>query len=260
MGVASLDRFEGVRPTEDPRELFPEARSIVVLGRAIPRGALRGMEEGACWGVYRNFGGDVLSEYFLPRLTYHATRFIEDRGWEAIPMHPYPPDTQPMGVAVAEDRVAPNVVPDIRYAAVAAGLGEIGRCGLLLTPRYGPLQRLHMIVTDAEIEPDPLFEGRVCDQCEECVMQCPHGALGAEPREVTIAGKTMLVSDLDISKCRVCGSGQQSDLYDPEGEPDRLPAACGRACVAHLMDAGLLELKYQASFRKRDPWFPRSEA
>ncbi len=34
VGVAGLDRFEGVRPNEEPREIFPEARSLIVIGRS----------------------------------------------------------------------------------------------------------------------------------------------------------------------------------------------------------------------------------
>ncbi len=260
VGIAGPDRFDGVPPNQDPRELFPEARSLIVIGRAIPRGALRGQEEGTNWSMYNDFAGVGLCEYFVPSLTYHATRVLEDLGWEAVPVYPHPPGTQPQGVPVAEGRVAPNVVPDVRYAAVAAGLGEIGRCGLLLTPRYGPLQRFNMLVTDAALEPDPLFEGSVCDQCGECLRQCPHGALSEEPREIEIAGKRMLVSDLDVARCRSCGSGERSNVYDPEGEPDRIPAACGRACLAHLHERGLVEMQYRMPFRVREPWFPGGEA
>jgi len=260
VGIASLDRFDGVRAQEDPRELFPEARTLIVIGRAIPRGALRGMEEGTNWTMYNNFAGEALCEYFVPSVTYHATRLLEDLGWEAIPIYPHPPATQPQGVAVAEGRAEPNVIPDVRYAAGAAGLGEIGRCGLVLTPRYGTLQRFNMIVTDAEIEPDAPLERPVCDQCGDCVAQCPHGALSAEAREVTIAGKTMLVSELDVSECVGCGTGERRDVYDPDGEPDRIPAACGRACLAHLHAAGLLEVEYRTPFRVREPWSPQAQA
>ncbi|MFP3904851.1 MAG: hypothetical protein ACLFWB_11470, partial [Armatimonadota bacterium] len=52
VGVASLDRFDGVRPNEDPREIFPEAGSLIVLGLAITRGTLRGQEEGTNRGIY----------------------------------------------------------------------------------------------------------------------------------------------------------------------------------------------------------------
>lgn len=260
VGVADVGRFEGVRPNEDPREIFPEARSVIVLGMAITRGTLRGQEEGTNRGIYRDFGSHGMEEFFLPNATYHAVRFLEDAGWEAVPIFPHPAETQPQGVAVADDRVAPNVIPDIRYAAVAAGLGEIGRCGLLLTPRYGPLQQLAMIVTDAEIEPDPLFDGLICDQCEECLQQCPHGALSAETVKITVAGKTMLLSELEVSKCLSCGSGEIRNPYNPDGEPDRIAAACGRACLAHLDEIGALELKYKAPFRKRQPWFPGGDS
>ena len=44
---------------------------------------------------------------------------------------------------------------DFAYAAVACGLAEIGFDGQILTPRVGPRQRWHMILTDAPLSSDP---------------------------------------------------------------------------------------------------------
>ena len=46
VGIASMDRWEGAPKQCDPRYIFPRARAMVVLAFRIPRGVLRGIEEG----------------------------------------------------------------------------------------------------------------------------------------------------------------------------------------------------------------------
>lgn len=44
-GFASMDRFEGAPKQMDPRYIFPEAKTCIVLAFRIPRGYFRGVEE-----------------------------------------------------------------------------------------------------------------------------------------------------------------------------------------------------------------------
>jgi ferredoxin len=61
------------------------------------------------------------------------------------------------------------------------GLGEIGRMGLLITPRYGPRVRLAVVTTEAPLAPD----GRkpdpsvidFCAICKKCADCCPARAI-----------------------------------------------------------------------------------
>jgi epoxyqueuosine reductase QueG len=56
-------------------------------------------------------------------------------------------------------------------------MGEIGRNNLLLTPEFGPHQRLCAIVTQAPLEADSRGEFSLCTECGRCVEACPSGAL-----------------------------------------------------------------------------------
>ena len=152
IGFASKSRFEGVDPQNDPFAIFPEGKTVILLGKRICRGSLRGVEEGTNFGDYRLFGQNWLEDEFLSLACYNLVRVLEDEGWEAVPVFPNPAEIRPSGVSVAEGRPEPNVFPDFTYAAVACGIAEIGFSGLLLTPKFGSRQRFHMIITDAEIE------------------------------------------------------------------------------------------------------------
>ena len=52
-----------------------------------------------------------------------------------------------------------------------------GMNGIFLSPEYGSRQRFHMIITDAEIEETPIFQGKVCDGCGKCAEVCPAKAI-----------------------------------------------------------------------------------
>jgi epoxyqueuosine reductase len=63
---------------------------------------------------------------------------------------------------------------------VAAGLGQLGACGYLLTPHAGNRNRLMMLTTDANVTHDqPVDYGihAFCQVCQVCVNRCPGRAL-----------------------------------------------------------------------------------
>jgi len=57
----------------------------------------------------------------------------------------------------------------LKDAAVLAGLGCIGKNNMLITPQYGPRQRLRALLTDAELPSEGASE---FDPCENCGMPC----------------------------------------------------------------------------------------
>jgi ferredoxin len=69
--------------------------------------------------------------------------------------------------------------------AALAGLGEVGRPGLLVTPEYGPNIRLLAIITDFPFQPGlPALFGLAdyCETCRRCLAECPAKALAEGPR------------------------------------------------------------------------------
>jgi reductive dehalogenase len=69
--------------------------------------------------------------------------------------------------------------------AVDAGLGEVGRMGLLVTPKYGPRVRLAKVITDMPLTVDPPIRFGVSEFCEVCMLcatHCPSSSVTEGPR------------------------------------------------------------------------------
>lgn len=255
IGFASRARFEGIDAQHNPFSVFPEGKTVIMLGKRICRGALRGVEEGTNFDDYKLFGSSWLEDEFLSLACYDLVRMIEDNGWEACPLFPNPSEIGPQGISVAEGRPAPNVYPDFDYAAVACGLGEIGLNGLFLSEKFGSRQRFHMIITDAEIEESPLFDGHICDGCGKCAESCPLGAIDIENTvEIDVCGKKMPVASINYDICRTCKNGACKNRLADFAKPDRVAALCNRTCLCHLEDAELIGNRFALPFRQREAW------
>ena len=64
--------------------------------------------------------------------------------------------------------------------AMAAGLGELGRNGLLITERFGPRVRLCKVFTDIPLNYDsyrPFGVVEFCKVCKKCATACPSQAI-----------------------------------------------------------------------------------
>ncbi len=253
IGFAPIARFDDVSVEHHPRSIFPECQTVVVIGKRITRGTLRGIEEGTQFDLYGQFGQSWLADRMLAITTITLATWLEDNQWEACPIQDLPPQIPPSGVAVRPDLPPPNVMVDVRQAAVRAGVGEIGYCGEVLTPEYGPRQRFQLILTDAPLDATPMLADPVCDGCHACMESCPMGAWG-EDASVTIAEKTMAVAGIDLGKCRSCQNGARPNPSHPSGDPDRLGALCVRTCVDHLEGAGRVSNTFGQPFRKRAAW------
>lgn len=242
VGIAPVERLSGMAPERNPLSVFPECKSVVVIGRRILRGSIRGVEEGTNFGsTYGFFGHRWLEDNFLAQTTYDLTCWIESCGYEAVPLFGYFEEGMPHGIPVAENKPAPNVVVDVHAAAHAAGLGFVGDGGFFLTPEYGTRQRFAMILVDASLDGDAEQSLSSCKDCDACAKACPLGAIDSAKKSV------------DYSICRSCANG--AVIAPGRGSrPDRIAAACGRACMVHLEVTERCANSFKNVFRKRTPW------
>lgn len=69
-----------------------------------------------------------------------------------------------------------------------AGLGEIGRMGLLITPNLGPRVRLAVVTTDTPLIIDTVKEDKsvidFCNKCMKCAEVCPSNSISFEDRKI----------------------------------------------------------------------------
>lgn len=162
VGIADAERLKGAPEGRRPRDILPEARSVVVMGLRM----LEAVVESLPGPVYMNTGYMTLNAE-LNRMAYQVAKFIEDRGFRAVPM----PATRDYDMKDVRGTFS------VIHAAVEAGLGEIGLSGLLLTPGYGPRIRFISVITTMELRPDGPMGAELCTRCGLCVENCPTKAI-----------------------------------------------------------------------------------
>jgi reductive dehalogenase len=80
------------------------------------------------------------------------------------------------------------VLPPI---AIDAGLGEVGRNGLVITPELGPNARLACVTTNVPMEVDkPIDIGvaKFCAKCKICADKCPSGSISSKSEPGVVRG------------------------------------------------------------------------
>lgn len=85
-------------------------------------------------------------------------------------------------------------------AAIAAGLGELGKHGSLINREYGSSFRLSAVTTDMPLladSPDEFGADDFCMRCQACSNACPPGAIFDEKQMVRGAEKWYV----DFDKC-----------------------------------------------------------
>ncbi len=109
-----------------------------------------------------------------------------------------------------------------------AGLGEIGRMGLLMTPELGPRVRIGVVTTDAPLATDaPTRDETVldfCAICEKCADVCPSAAIPRGPR-AEIDGVARWRIDQEACFAYWCGVGTDCGRcmqVCPYSHPDNL--------------------------------------
>lgn len=98
---------------------------------------------------------------------------------------------------------------DLRKLAERAGLGVIGRNGLLVTREFGSDVRLGAVLMDVPLPQLVLESVSTCNSCGACIKACPAGALS---------------SGFDFSLCHEYNSGRNKRC-----------TACSKACPSGLL-------------------------
>ena len=118
------------------------------------------------------------------------------------------------------------------------------------------------MLTDAELDPDPIYTGHICDRCMECVKNCHgHAISPTETVKKVVGGVEVEWAKRDEMACSKAfrEGGLKRELSPFEGSYPRKygyglahEGSCGciRACMVHLEERRKLTREFRAPFRK----------
>ena len=97
--------------------------------------------------------------------------------------------------------IHPEYEEYINFSKIAAkaNLGEIGRSGLLITPKFGPKVKFSVILTSVDLpknknKEDYSWIKEYCKRCKKCIKACKYNALSEDNK-------------LNAKKCKGCNEG-----------------------------------------------------
>lgn len=137
--------------------------------RAILKPEIAHLTKALSIGVCRNLNENTVS--LLASLKKKAVRILKNEGYKYL------------SIPADSDRIKNTFIAKLyplfphKIAATSAGLGWIGRNGLLISPRYGPRLSLATVLTNAPLRTNNPVKKSMCKNCELCVQYCPSGAI-----------------------------------------------------------------------------------
>lgn len=163
--------------------VHPAVRSLHLLPGGAPAIEL---ERALC--DHRDRHAQVLLEMTLRRLA----DYLQAQGFRYFCC---PPEVDPM-----ESPFTALMVRRFSHkaAATCAGVGWVGRHGLLNHPEYGPHVTLATLVTNAPLDTGTPMVESACGECSLCVSACPAGAISGRPWQRDDG----MVSLVDADRCR----------------------------------------------------------
>ena len=188
------------------KELFDLGATVV--GVANLRGCLSGeiahLDRAVSIGVDRKLNENTLG--LLGKLQRRTVRFLKARGHRTLAI---PPDS---------DRQKGTFISKLyslfnhKTAATSAGLGWIGKNGLLISPVHGPRLSLFTVLTDARLAADVPVEESRCGDCMLCIEHCPS-------RAITGASWSRSSPFAELVKADLC-RGHKTAKRRTEGKPN----------------------------------------
>jgi epoxyqueuosine reductase len=159
-----LAEHRGARLRLDGAEVLEGARSVVCLARRYQLPSGEEPAEGALASTIARYARGRDYHVFLRRRVRRLAAYLRQLGTDEHPVRARPLcDEEP----VLE-----------RAWAVRAGLGFIGKNGLLIVPGLGSMVLLGEVVTTLELAPDEPMNER-CGTCTRCLSACPTNAFVA---------------------------------------------------------------------------------
>ena len=199
-GEPSDEKFEPKNPREATKFVIALAKYFGALDADVT--------ELKDYHIYSHVGRGT-GVYGEPILLDHkfAIAFTVEMDFDMVASNPAPPGVLESAKQYVEAaRIAVQLAETIRligyrarahidgnYRVIAplvardAGLGEIGRMGLLITPKYGPRVRIGVVTTDLPLAIDTHERDAsvldFCRVCKKCAINCPVRSIPMDDRK-----------------------------------------------------------------------------
>jgi ferredoxin len=192
VGVAPIERMEAAPPELHPKRLLPEVKSLVSMAYRINRGVQQLHLRGVSPMPFSRFAG-LEPKKRLDDMALDLANFLEDMDHVSLPV----PANQYYFLEKGMGEISH------RHAAMAAGIGRLGRGGFLVTPEYGGAVQLITVLTTAQLQPDSMLAEDPCQGCPQtCVSICPMKAIRPDrDRTVVMDGREYRYGWLSYLRC-----------------------------------------------------------
>jgi len=162
MRVADASKgFENAVSGCHPKDVMKNCNSVVVFAIYVGPDYYRTLKI-----ENKITGDDRIMHIYRDWLQYKVAEYLREKGHSAVVTTGY----------FNREKLIPRFPS--KLAAYEAGLGVYGRCGIIITPEYGPRVNFGVVLTDASLEPDGKLTGfNPCLKCRLCVDLCPPKAI-----------------------------------------------------------------------------------
>ena len=169
--IAQMEKYPGAK--EEIGKIDPEGVSLLIVGMRMVSSSIVASNRNS---NIAQFSTKLLYEE-LARVGFALMRDLDDAGFTASPIPTYLP------LPMKQETSGLIAELSLRHIAYEAGLGSIGKNGLLISKEFGPRVRFLGIVTNADLAPGKPVEENYCSECDLCVEACPTGALKCKGEE-----------------------------------------------------------------------------
>ncbi|EGO61890.1 4Fe-4S dicluster domain-containing protein [Acetonema longum] len=167
--VTRWDEFNEVEIPYRPHNIWPEAKTVIVIGVPV---LLPILETTPSINYVEQYN---TANILLDQIAYRLAVHLNDRGHGSMF---FPRDGYgDIKILIEKPKASFSHV----FAGKYAGLGTIGFNHTLLTEQYGPRVRYASVFTSLALEGGPILTRELCTQCRDCQKVCPSQAF--TPRE-----------------------------------------------------------------------------
>jgi epoxyqueuosine reductase len=166
-GIASIDRFKNAPKGFHPIDIYKKCKSVIVFIVQMPTDIILSSNP----VPYSHTAYLIYSK--LDKIGLDFCKTIQNSDDNAVPIpsdvpYLYWDNVNSHGIGILS----------LRHAGFLAGLGILGRNNLLINSDLGNMVYIGAVLTDIELESDPIIENISCPpNCRICLDSCPQKAL-----------------------------------------------------------------------------------